>query len=115
MLTREGARGMEFNAWIDGNPPNHTTILPFTRLLNSPMDFTPGIFDLKFENIDADIELEFPVTFTVIDSGNGYDSLLFVSGESYWRRKSMTPDTTHYGEKLAYVWEIEQMLSLIHI
>ena len=62
---------MEFNAWIDGNPPNHTTILPFTRLLSSPMDFTPGIFDLKFENIDADLELEFPVTFTVIDSGNG--------------------------------------------
>ena len=109
MLTREGARGMEFNAWIDGNPPNHTTILPFTRLLSSPMDFTPGIFDLKFENIDADLELEFPVTFTVIDSGNGYDSLLFVSGESYWRRKSMTLDTTHYREKLAYVWEIEQM------
>ena len=39
MLTREGARGMEYNAWtIGGNPPEHETILPFTRLLESPMD-----------------------------------------------------------------------------
>ena len=50
MMTREGACGQEFNAW--GGPrhnfPDHTTILPFTRLLAGPMDFTPGIFDLLF-------------------------------------------------------------------
>ena len=51
MLTREGARGMEYNAWPGGNPPNHTLILPFTRLLGSPMDFTPGIFDLSLIHI----------------------------------------------------------------
>ncbi len=49
MLTREGARGQEYNAWSDGNPPDHTTILPFTRLLSGPMDFTPGIMDVFFE------------------------------------------------------------------
>jgi len=51
MMTREGARGQEFNAWgaNNGNPPDHTTILPFTRLLAGPMDFTPGIFELLFE------------------------------------------------------------------
>lgn len=51
MMTREGARGQEFNAWSPdgGNPPEHTTILPFTRLLAGPMDFTPGIFDLTYE------------------------------------------------------------------
>ncbi|MFZ5610026.1 MAG: glycoside hydrolase family 97 protein [Pseudomonadota bacterium] len=47
-LTREGARGQEYNAWSEGNPPEHETILPFTRLLAGPMDFTPGIFDLQF-------------------------------------------------------------------
>ena len=51
MMTREGACGQEFNAW--GGPrhnhPDHTTILPFTRLLAGPMDFTPGIFDLLFK------------------------------------------------------------------
>ncbi len=48
MMTREGARGQEYNAWsIDGgNPPDYTTIIPFTRLLAGPMDFTPGIFAL---------------------------------------------------------------------
>ena len=49
MMTREGGRGMEYNAWSDGNPPEHTTILPFTRFLAGPMDYTPGIFDLYFK------------------------------------------------------------------
>jgi alpha-glucosidase len=48
MMTREGVRGMEYNAWSDGNPPEHTTILPFTRMLAGPLDYTPGIFDLTF-------------------------------------------------------------------
>lgn len=49
MLSREGARGQEFNAWgRPTNPPEHVTVLPFTRLLAGPMDFTPGIFDLTF-------------------------------------------------------------------
>ena len=49
MMSREGARGQEFNGFMPkdyNNKPNHTTILPFTRLLSSPMDYTPGIFNL---------------------------------------------------------------------
>ena len=48
IISREGARGQEFNAWSadGGNPPSHTLIMPFTRCLASPMDFTPGVFDL---------------------------------------------------------------------
>ena len=47
-VTREGARGQEYNAWgTPPNPPEHTAILPFTRMLSGPMDFTPGIFDLR--------------------------------------------------------------------
>lgn len=49
MMTREGARGMEWNAWSDGNPPEHHVLLPFTRLLSGPMDYTPGVFDLLYE------------------------------------------------------------------
>ncbi len=51
MMTREGARGQEYNAWSGdgGNPPEHETILFFTRLLSGPMDFTPGVFDLLIE------------------------------------------------------------------
>ena len=47
MLTREGARGGEYNAGGGGNPPEHETILFFTRLLAGPMDYTPGIFDIR--------------------------------------------------------------------
>lgn len=50
MMTREGARGMEWNAWSEGNPPSHHELLPFTRLLGGPMDYTPGTFDLLFLN-----------------------------------------------------------------
>jgi alpha-glucosidase len=48
MMTREGARGQEYNAWsVDGgNPVDYTTIVPFTRGLVSPFDYTPGVFDL---------------------------------------------------------------------
>ena len=48
LMSREGARGQEWNAWgpDGGNPPEHETVLPFTRLLGGPMDFTPGIFDV---------------------------------------------------------------------
>jgi alpha-glucosidase len=46
-VSREGARGQEFNAWGNpSNPPEHMTILPFTRMLGGPMDYTPGIFDI---------------------------------------------------------------------
>lgn len=56
MMTREGARGQEYNAWSEdgGNPPSYTTIVPFTRGLASPFDYTPGVFNLlltdKLEN-----------------------------------------------------------------
>lgn len=53
-MTREGARGQEYNAWSAGNPPEHTVILPFTRMLSGPMDFTPGVLDLTFQGPDAE-------------------------------------------------------------
>jgi glucan 1,4-alpha-glucosidase len=48
-LASEAARGNEFNAWSQGNTPAHETILPFTRLMGGPMDYTPGIFQLKLD------------------------------------------------------------------
>jgi hypothetical protein len=51
-IAAEAARGNEFNAWSIGNPPMHETILPFTRLLGGPMDYTPGIFEIKMNVYD---------------------------------------------------------------
>lgn len=46
LMTQEGVRGQEWDAWDadGGNPPSHTTVLPFTRGLAGPMDFTPVTF-----------------------------------------------------------------------
>ncbi|WP_396152888.1 glycoside hydrolase family 97 protein [Flavobacterium sp.] len=52
-IAAEAARGNEFNAWSVGNPPAHETILPFTRFLGGPMDYTPGIFEIKMSHYDA--------------------------------------------------------------
>ncbi len=46
-VSREGMRGMEYNAWPGKNPPEHEANLVFTRMLEGPMDFTPGIVSLK--------------------------------------------------------------------
>jgi hypothetical protein len=51
-IAAEAARGTEFNAWSIGNTVNHETILPFTRLLGGPMDYTPGIFEIKMSVYD---------------------------------------------------------------
>ncbi|MES2730933.1 MAG: glycoside hydrolase family 97 protein [Bacteroidota bacterium] len=49
-LACEAGRGTEFNAWSTGNAPEHETILPFTRLMGGPMDYTPGIFQIKLDH-----------------------------------------------------------------
>jgi hypothetical protein len=46
-MASEAARGNEYNAFSVGSPPEHETILPFTRLMGGPMDYTPGIFKMK--------------------------------------------------------------------
>lgn len=48
LIGNESARGTEYEAF-GGNKPFHTTILPFSRLIGGPMDYTPGIFDLKLD------------------------------------------------------------------
>lgn len=53
MMTREGARGMEWNAWSEGNSSEHLCTLPFTRFLSGPMDYTPGIFDIYYKTACA--------------------------------------------------------------
>ncbi|MEC3908653.1 glycoside hydrolase family 97 protein [Tamlana sp. 2201CG12-4] len=52
LMTVEGVRGMEFEAWTSGNPPSHTVTIPFTRMLAGPVDYNAGIFDIKFNSID---------------------------------------------------------------
>jgi hypothetical protein len=63
-LACEAARGNEFNAWSVGNPPDHETILPFTRLMGGPMDYTPGIFKIKMSYYDPNKKEQVHTTLT---------------------------------------------------
>jgi len=51
IISRETFRGQEFNAWASdgGNPPEHLSILAFTTMLAGPIDYTPGIFNIKLK------------------------------------------------------------------
>ncbi|MDX2191686.1 MAG: glycoside hydrolase family 97 protein [Bacteroidota bacterium] len=51
LMALEGVRGNEYNAWDKGrgNLPEHVTIIPFTRQLAGPIDYTPGVFDVLFD------------------------------------------------------------------
>ena len=52
LMAREGARGQEYNAWSKGNSPEHGVVLPFTRILGGPMDYTVGIFEVMLPQHD---------------------------------------------------------------
>ncbi|MBR3532062.1 MAG: glycoside hydrolase family 97 protein [Bacteroidaceae bacterium] len=53
LIGNESARGTEFEAF-GGNTVEHTTILPFTRLIGGPMDYTPGIFEMDCSKMQKD-------------------------------------------------------------
>lgn len=73
-MAREGLRGQEFNAWSDGNPPSHTAIVPFTRMLGGPIDFTPGIFNTKLKVL--------PNGASLLDVADNYSELEAYKGEN---------------------------------
>ncbi len=51
LIGNESARGTEYQAF-GGSKPNHVTLLPFTRLIGGPMDYTPGIFEMDISKIN---------------------------------------------------------------
>ncbi|MCX2839076.1 glycoside hydrolase family 97 protein [Salinimicrobium sp. MT39] len=53
LIANESARGTEFQAF-GGSKPFHVTVLPFTRLLGGPMDYTPGIFEMDISKVNPD-------------------------------------------------------------
>ena len=53
LIGNESARGTEYESF-GGNKPFHITILPFTRLMGGPMDYTPGIFETRIKNVNPE-------------------------------------------------------------
>ena len=53
LIANESARGTEYQAF-GGSKPNHVTVLPFTRQIGGPMDYTPGIFEMDISKLNPD-------------------------------------------------------------
>lgn len=53
LIGNESARGTEFQAF-GGSKPNHVAVLPFTRLIGGPMDYTPGVFEMDISKLNPD-------------------------------------------------------------
>ena len=51
LIANESARGTEYQAF-GGSKPNHVTVLPFTRIIGGPMDYTPGIFEMDISKLN---------------------------------------------------------------
>lgn len=109
-LACEAARGNEFNAWSVGNPPDHETILPFTRLMGGPMDYTPGIFKIKMsyynptkkEQVHTTLAKQLALYVTM------YSPLQMVADlvENYESR----PDAFRFIEDVAVDWDDSRIL-----
>jgi alpha-glucosidase len=109
MISREGARGQEFNAWgRPTNPPEHMTILPFTRMLAGPMDFTPGIFDITFGKTSVNERVQSTLATQLAEYVLIYSPVHMAADlpENYERR----PDAFQFIKDVPTDWETSRTL-----
>ncbi|MES1198807.1 MAG: glycoside hydrolase family 97 protein [Pseudomonadota bacterium] len=109
MLSREAARGQEYNAWAHPtSPPDHLTILPFTRLLSGPMDFTPGIFDLTYGRTSVDSRVQSTLATQLAEYVVIYSPIEMAADlpENYRAR----PDVFKFIDDVPTDWEISRTL-----
>jgi alpha-glucosidase len=106
-IAREGARGMEYNAWGQPpNPPEHEATLVFTRMLAGPMDFTPGVVSLlgrngqKFQSTLAKQLAQYVVLYSPIQMAADLP-------EHYLAR----PDAFQFIKDVAVDWETTKVLN----
>ena len=88
MIGNESARGTEFRSSV---LPNHVTILPFTRLQGGPMDYTPGIFEMRMERLNPD-------DHSIISSTIARQLALYVTMYSPLQMAADLPE--HYAEHM---------------
>jgi alpha-glucosidase len=109
MVSREGARGQEYNAWGNPtNPPEHTVIIPFTRMLGGPMDFTPGIFDVAHGQTDLTRRVQSTVATQLAEYVVLYSPIQMVADlpENYEAR----PDAFQFIRDVPTDWETSKTL-----
>ncbi|AWM31623.1 glycoside hydrolase family 97 protein [Hymenobacter nivis] len=109
LIGNESARGTEFEAF-GGNNPDHTTILPFTRLIGGPMDYTPGIFEM-------DVSKYNPANKSHVNSTLARQLALYVTMYSPLQMAADLPETYNkhldafqFIEDVAVDWDASQVL-----
>ncbi len=110
MVSREAARGQEYNAWArPTSPPDHLTILPFTRMLSGPMDFTPGIFDLQFGRTELHERVQSTLAVQLAEYVVLYSPIQMAADlpENYRAR----PDAFRFIEDVPTDWEVTHTLA----
>ncbi len=85
MIGNESARGGEYQAF-GGSKPNHTTLLPFTRLLGGPMDYTPGLFE-------KDVSKYNPEKISTVNTTIAQELALYVTMSSPLQMAADFPET----------------------
>lgn len=111
MMTREGSRGQEYNAWAPdgGNPPVHDVNLVFTRFLSGPMDFTPGVLQVTFPEFRKKNRVNTTVTKQLAMYVTFYSPLQMAADliENY----AKYPDLLQFIKDVPTDWEETRMLN----
>jgi alpha-glucosidase len=112
MISREGARGQEYNAWArPTSSPDHLTILPFTRMLSGPMDFTPGIFDVTFGHAQVNERVQSTIATQLAEYVVLYSPIQMAADlpENYRAR----PEAFRFIEDVPTDWEASRTLDAV--
>ena len=109
MIAREGVRGSEFNStWGGGNPPEHLTIVPFTRMLAGPIDYTPGIFKLDLSEYKPGYKVPTTLAYQLAEYVVIYSPVQMASDlpEHY----ALYPDAFEFIKQVGVDWEDSKVL-----
>ena len=106
------ARGQEYNAWArPTSSSDHLTILPFTRMLSGPMDFTPGIFDVTFAHAQVNERVQSTIATQLAEYVVLYSPIQMAADlpENYRAR----PDAFRFIEDVPTDWETSRTLDAV--
>lgn len=109
MVAREAVRGSEFNSpWGGGNPPEHMTIVPFTRMLSGPIDYTPGLFKLELSDFREGYSVPTTLAYQLAEYVVVYSPVQMASDliEHY----ELYPDAFEFIKQVGVDWETSRVL-----
>ncbi|MBN1561407.1 glycoside hydrolase family 97 protein [candidate division KSB1 bacterium] len=115
LLTREGVLGNEYNKWSDRITPTHNCVLPFTRMLCGPMDYTPGGFRNKTPSTFRIVGDDAPAPFVMSTRAHQlaqfivYESPLQVACDSPYNYR-VSPAGTDLLKVVPTVWDDTRVL-----